>query len=71
MHVACIIPIVTFLGLFGSAIGHGNIFKFLVLKFLFINSECMYANLLILAVTCEYYWSPGVSLGHLGGFVAF
>ena len=41
MHVACIIPIVTFWGLFGSAIGHGNIFKFLVLKFLLINSKCI------------------------------
>ena len=29
------------------------------------------ANLVILATACVFYWSPGVCLGHLGGFVAF
>ena len=29
----------------------------------------MYANLVILATRQVFYWSPWVSLGHLGGLV--
>ena len=30
----------------------------------YTGASSMYANLAILAVTCVYYWSSGVSLGH-------
>ena len=44
---------------------------FVVFGMAAMSISSIYANLVILATACVFYWSPGVCLGHLGGLVAF
>ena len=50
------IPLGMYWSIYGTCMCHGMFW------YVHVPLE-IYANLAILAVTCVYYWSPGVSLG--------